>query len=250
MKILYYSLLIATLLVSLGNSIPIPEEGEDVEELPIEDGTVITEAVDAELFQEDTTEAEAAVAAPAASSSSSTTASTTTTTTTTTTEAPPVETAIEILTSTLRTKSDKSLDLENIQLSPKLNSLYKRLSALNPDLLRSGVIKFRQLLATSKSRDDFLTKLWNDSENPDATEFEQFKSDLEDLAKFIAEKHPKVLSWFLSTIGAGRLGTVGEKLSFLEKFSEIDDDLSQYPVWNRYWTYWFRSTGDFITKHG
>lgn len=104
MKILYISLLIASLLVSLGNSIPIPEE-EALEELSIEDGTVITEAGDAELLQEDTTAAEA----EAVSSSLSTASSTTTTTTT---EAPPVETAIEILTSTLRTKSDKSLDLE------------------------------------------------------------------------------------------------------------------------------------------
>jgi len=144
--------------------------------------------------------------------------------------------------------------LENIHLSPKLNSLYQRLATLDPDLLRTGVIKFRQLLLESKDRDEFLAKLWKDKnaadEIDDPTELEQFKSDLNELATFISEKHPKILSWFLSTIGGDRPVTTSQKLSFLEKFSEIDEDMSQYPVWNRYWTYWFKSAGDFISKYG
>jgi len=168
--------------------------------------------------------------------------------------------SLDIVTSTSKPEEDKpksdkaSLDLENIHLSPKLSTLYQRLAGLDPDVLRTGVIKFRQILIESKSRDDFLQKLWKDKngddEVDDPTELETFKSDLNELAEFIRDKHPKILSWFLSTVGGGRLSTTSEKLTFLEKFSEIDEEMSQFPVWNRYWTYWFQSAGDYISKYG
>jgi len=145
------------------------------------------------------------------------------------------------------------VDLDNIHLSPKLARLYSRLSDLDQDVLRSGILKFREILLQSKSRDEFLETLWREkttNANADPRELLQFKSDLNELASFIAEQHPKVLSWFLATVGGGRPTTTNSKLSFLEKFSEIDEEMSTHAVWNRYWDYWFQSTGDFIAKWG
>jgi len=243
------------LLVCLTRAAPLTEDPKSLSPTPdsAEDGSTLDPGP---IFVED-------VVAPSDDDKAETTSdivevsssSTTTSTTSSTTEKPETSSGADFV------------DLDNIHLSPKLSILYKRLSGLNPDTLGSGVTKFREILLGSKSRDDFLNTLWKDraedaigsADTPEAIEeakaanareLEQFKSDLNELANFIAEKHPKVLSWFLTTVGGGRPVSTSAKLSFLEKFSEIDEEMSAYAVWNRYWTYWFTSSGDFIAKHG
>lgn len=37
---------------------------------------------------------------------------------------------------------------------------------------------------------------------------------------------------------------------FFEEFTKVDKELSKYPEWNRYWSFWFRRYGDYMAKYG
>ena len=126
--------------------------------------------------------------------------------------------------------------MENEALSPKLIAFYERLHEAEPETMESGLIKFRKVLAGSKTSDDFLENI--SRSNPDVQT--QAKAYLAELVHHLQQDYPRILSWLLSTTYGENNAVTKAQLNFLETFSKYDEEMNQSDVWNQYWNYLFK----------
>src|SRR5271156_1839963 len=104
------------------------------------------------------------------------------------------------------------------------------------------------------------------SGSPSPEEIKQFKSDLAKVSKLVS-KYPEIKKLIQISFSADHdrsqeddLGSTLSPLSpeafleevdpFFKEFTRIDKELSKYPEWNRYWTFWFKRYGDYMAKYG